>query len=419
MAYNERYSLYTFRYRSASLNPGESPESYGWIGGSGLIQDIDQSTFTPNLPDWKWRLMNHVNASTSMSAYGGERITKGDAYIFIKNMRSGQPLNLVFAEYQGDLAFPSINPPGVPSSFSEPVLNQTKMAILRKIDQANNSLKGLVSLGEFGETARLVNGAGKQLLSGMHSYLDDVNQLVRKSHPRQLLRDIGGKWLEYSFGWKPLISDIDDGLNGLHRFRSQRPPRILVRASGRDEEVIPLPPETGPFYGVLSTRSFNTRAIYGCRIYGSVGTNLSPLRFSHEFGFTPQEFIPTVWELIPYSFLVDYFVNIGAVISASSTNTNFVQWLGIGQLREIFMEVSLSAVPSPPDGWEVVEKSISLGTPYRYRSWVKERGPLDLGSLAPSLVFTIPGLGTKWINMSALASQHLDTSRNVRRALRL
>jgi hypothetical protein len=45
------------------------------------------------------------------------------------------------------------------------------------------------------------------------------------------------------------------------------------------------------------------------------------------FGFTPSELVPTAWELLPWSFLVDYFVNVGDVLSSAvtaSSNVNFV-----------------------------------------------------------------------------------------------
>ncbi|DAD50488.1 TPA_asm: maturation protein [ssRNA phage Gephyllon.4_5] len=419
MSSTERRTLLTLKLRSATLNVGEKPDDYGWLVGGGIITDYDNSFFAPNWPDWKDRIARGDNATTAMSAEGGIRRMGSPGYLFQMNNLIGNPLNRTFSEVQGDIAFPSIITPDPPLSFSTPVLNQAKMDIINKIDGANNSLKGLICLGEFGETVRMVNGAGKRLLNGVRNYLDDVNRLARRSSPRRLLRDIGGKWLEYAFGWKPLISDIDDGLNGLHRIQSERPPRILVRSSRRNSEIIQISPETESYFGWQVRRTFDARHEYGCRIYGSVGINLSRGRFQHEFGFTPQEFIPTMWELIPYSFLVDYFVNIGAIISAYSLNKSFIRWLAIGQMRGVSLTSTVTADNPPPFGWEINERIVSPGKPYQYRRWTKERNALDLGHLAPDLEFSIPGSGTRWVNMAALATQHIDTSRNVRRHLRL
>jgi hypothetical protein len=45
------------------------------------------------------------------------------------------------------------------------------------------------------------------------------------------------------------------------------------------------------------------------------------------FGFTPSEFVPTAWELMPWSFLVDYFTNIGDILTSSVTDTSSVRWV--------------------------------------------------------------------------------------------
>jgi len=43
------------------------------------------------------------------------------------------------------------------------------------------------------------------------------------------------------------------------------------------------------------------------------------------FGFQPSEFLPTAWELLPWSFLADYFSNIGDCLTAWSTVTDKVE----------------------------------------------------------------------------------------------
>lgn len=35
------------------------------------------------------------------------------------------------------------------------------------------------------------------------------------------------------------------------------------------------------------------------------------------FGFSAKEFVPTLWELLPWSFLVDYFTNVGDILDAN------------------------------------------------------------------------------------------------------
>jgi hypothetical protein len=65
------------------------------------------------------------------------------------------------------------------------------------------------------------------------------------------------------------------------------------------------------------------------RYKGSVTISTEATKWDNAalFGFTPSEFIPTAWELLPWSFLIDYFTNIGDILSSAVTQTapvNFV-----------------------------------------------------------------------------------------------
>jgi hypothetical protein len=59
-------------------------------------------------------------------------------------------------------------------------------------------------------------------------------------------------------------------------------------------------------------------------------------------GFDLKAFIPTVWEVIPYSFLVDYFVNIGDMLEAATTDTSIVKRLSKVVIEEWVLETSFA-----------------------------------------------------------------------------
>jgi hypothetical protein len=62
-------------------------------------------------------------------------------------------------------------------------------------------------------------------------------------------------------------------------------------------------------------------------------------------GFSMQNFIPTVWELLPWSFLVDYFGNINSVLEAYTTDIAGVKWASktvyTGSVRKITSRVDV------------------------------------------------------------------------------
>ena len=50
-------------------------------------------------------------------------------------------------------------------------------------------------------------------------------------------------------------------------------------------------------------------------------------------GFKLEDFVPTMWNLLPYSFLVDYFVDVGGILNAITTDISAVRWVSETQLR--------------------------------------------------------------------------------------
>lgn len=370
-------------------------------------------------PDWRERIKRCVDATTSLSGIETDVDSDQVGFAHTERYQATNPANKVSVEHVGNFSFTGESIPDADSFVVQSVENQAITDCVNKIRQANTSLKGLVVAGELGETVRMVNGAGKQVFRGLHDYLDDVNHLVRTASPRRLLSAVGRRWLEYSFGWKPLINDIDDGIKAIRRINQQRPPRVLIRVA-RSSSVKKQPTKSSRSldgYRVDVTSSYSN--IYSIRLYGAVSVSSPSERVPHEFGFKLDEFVPTVWELIPYSFLADYFLNIGAIIDAYSLNTSTVRWLNKGTMSEVLFETQANASPVLAPGWIYTSNIMRLGKPFRYSRKVKSRSRYSPAWLIPSLEFSIPGSSTKWLNISALASQHTGSSAGMRRSLRI
>lgn len=392
-----------------------------WVSaGTASVTAVDTVSLDGPVPDYKKRIANYQSCTTNLSGIRHKIQIANNDFTRVIYRHKTIPTLIQETEVEGTLSFHGVNQ-GVPDPTLFQILsveNQAKIDIVRQIRSANTSLKGLVSAGEFGETLRMVNGAGRQVFRGVGDYLNDVNHFVKTVTPRRLLGTISRRWLEYSFGWKPLLNDIDDGIKGLRRISQARRPRVLVR-SKRESVEMNQPTSysyTLPSITIMTVTKAQRR--YGVKFYGCVSISQPQDRVAHEFGFKLDEFIPTIWELIPYSFLSDYFVNIGAIIDAYALNTSGICWLARGDLRsgEIETDHKILAMPAPV-GY-TSESTVRPGSPFRYAIQKISRAPY-FGSLVPSLEFTIPGSGTKWLNIGALVGSHASTSQNVRRSLRL
>jgi cell division protein FtsL len=127
-------------------------------------------------------------------------------------------------------------------------------------------------------------------------------------------------------------------------------------------------------------------------------------------GISLDRIVPTLWELTPYSFLADYFVNLGDILSAAVQSTVGVVWtnhtdrqLTISSWRGNWRVRTNYANPR----WvNLGFKQISDFRELQHRTVTRYVDTVGSLNSIP-LVFTIPGIdSTKWINMGALLWQH-------------
>jgi len=124
------------------------------------------------------------------------------------------------------------------------------------------------------------------------------------------LNGVSNLWLAYRYGIVPLLNDIQAITDGLKKTTALR--RETTRAKKGFETSATL--KTYGTYGVVRsnvdidvTESYTVRAMSLDEFNTSLYENL---------GFTSKNLITLPWELIPYSFVADWFVNIGDYLGA-------------------------------------------------------------------------------------------------------
>lgn len=418
------------KYRAAAVRKRHRLDGVS-VGSSLLNSASDISvdglvTTGPNLPSWRARIHNRQSATTSLDADVLNLYTISDSSptVFVTREWSVALNRWRYHEWSLEGGY------FVTSQFNESFTNLpsltavTALALTRwvqKARRAQQSLQGLVALGEIGETIRMIKRPLHALFKKQYAYLDGVERNVRR-HRRRTLKDknrvIAETWLEYSFGWSPLINDIKGAAEGLARLSTFHPPAKRVRANAEERNN-----------GTLSTSFYETDAS-GClkiaarsrnyhkasaRFSGCVSTQ--PPTFAGTlgtFGISVRELVPTLWELIPYSFLVDYFTNAGNIIEGATFNRADVRWIELGTSKETKKVFWTSINRSePPPGHEFVSLSApELRVEYERRVVHREE---YLGGFIPPLMFTIPGLSTKWLNIGALLASSRSTSKRISR----
>lgn len=281
-----------------------------------------------------------------------------------------------------------------------------------------SALQGLVSAGEFGENLRLIHGSSKSLARGIDNYLKGIGPFGRKVNAAKRLKILADRWLEYSFGWKPLINELDSAAHAVSNIVNYRMPTEQILAQGSTtENISSIKVQRSSGSGCRWECDSRTYWEFGFKLYGVVflqhGT--SPSSIQTNLGVTMSDFVPALWELIPYSFLVDYFTNVGSILSAWSFNTSNLAWHAQGSAVRLNC-VSTVSFRDPLPGNVRLPTSVP-GSPLHVARTYLTRLPGSLAGFVPSLGFKIPGIGsTKWLNIAALATGHSEA---VKRASRM
>jgi len=324
----------------------------------------------------------------------------------------------------------------------EPVYNVQKVddvalgKFLSKLYATQSTFQGGVFVKELGETIHMIRRPLEALYGGFFKYLKTTqqrgSQLKRVTNVRRkagrgsrigIITDmLSNTWLEYVFGWRPLVADLQDACQALAHVVTYRAPSERVRASAEE------------FYSSSSARIRRGNGAYGyvdytpmCRlgvkvIYTGSTTFDSDAKGAaiQDFGLGLSNFVPTIWEVIPYSFLVDYFVNVGEVLEGCMAATDRLIYCDkVVKLQSIMQPTDIQShsnlMDLPPDSATKLLSFVCQPGAFVIEHSTYSRYKLDGRTLRPSLRLKFPAFDSlKWANMAALYAANRKTSNFLR-----
>lgn len=203
-----------------------------------------------------------------------------------------------------------------PGSWAQPGINKAYAKLKSGLTGESASLGAFV--GELGESCNMIAKRAIQLRQAYRSArrfdiaeLAMVLGVTRKRRHRgmdaskaakQYANDASGLWLEYSFGWKPMLGDM---YNAAKVMTSEPPSGVQATGSGFSRFFEPR--EHG-WYG--------TQHNYRCFTkMGATAYIENPNKFLlNQLGLANP--VAIAWELIPFSFMVDWVFDVGSFIES-------------------------------------------------------------------------------------------------------
>lgn len=403
----------------------------GCFGGSDVSSeytaDLDyEITANEKVPNWRRKIARGQQA-TGVYAGSITELTYTPAHLFARKWCltaqkwAGEFSNGVISPVTGSLGKPSAPVGSIDATTDAQALSQ----YASRLRDAQGSFRGSTFVAELGDTLRQIRNPAVGIRGLLDLYHGKARKNIRKSINRdplgvrasdlserqfkQATRALSETWLEYSFGIIPLMGDAADAQKALGRL-GKREPRVPVRATVENVSPPTITFTSGDNSLLTTIRTeVHDRLISSVSYYGAVKLRTTALYSSviEEAGFRTRDFVPALWEWIPYSFLVDYFTNVGDVIEAACFPRSDVAWTG-RTWRNIVERNGIRSIITPTNGapfGTTGHTQIREWTPQQtiWRRKVFSRAPYT-GSLTPSLSIEIYGMNSvkRKLNIAAL-----------------
>lgn len=409
---------------STGSTTASTPRTFTWV---------NSKTGTPN-PRWKQLVRAGASATTAFDGVHYDiHASRGRCFkkVLITNSKPPPPLFLGTRELDGYLCLPAQMPQAV--AIGGPALttarNQAIVRFLEQLRKQRTQMDGLTLMGELRESISLIRNSSRRLAQmipkhveiqekWVRKYLgktkisphtglpipdhDEVKRLKRKPDLwKEFRKGLYDNYLTFAFGAKPLLHDVQDAAETLARF-SYDSHHTEIKGYGKGIESISKTSEVQFPAGEISalftrevavTMEVILRGGFRTQVSAPFG---SARRLRDLAGFTPEHFVPSVWELLPFSFLADYFFNVQEILMYAFTDISDVTWLNetIISKRRDKGNLDTNAQSDLVGG--------SLGSYEASARIIKRRIQSSFPVLKPEV--KIPQLGSlKWLNIAALS----------------
>lgn len=372
----------------------------------GLMVVTDQVNYGQDVPGWKKAIAMGQNATTTLT--GDRRTLAWDPvdYYHIGNQLVNRCASVRYLGASAGISLPSL-----PSASVSPDAEKNAASnFLKSYLKEQVHFRGASVIAEFADTVKMLRHPIQSMYKHTYKFIGRVGKLRRvwRRNPDRYGELLSGAWLQYSFGVKPLLSDINEAANALDNLANKLGSADTTRIYGEGHSITQeaLVIDTALVSGGFAYQIVRTMLDSSVRYVGAIRCAPPGVpAIQRSFGMDLADVIPAVWEAVPWSFLVDYFANINECLDGMRLATVDFAWLnrtvkntriksGLPPYVERSTEAAKYNVQASGGTWTSTASRVT-------------RTPMSSFVPYPSLQFKVPGADEfkKWLNMGALAHQ--------------
>lgn len=352
-------------------------------------------------PKWKQIIADGGNATTVLNAYS----------------QSYESFNGSWAGYEDNYAGSSSTQQGIQTIVlptwapTKDLISQVEAGATTKAYQVINrllsELQGQIFLGELRETIRLLRNPLAQSKKTFDAFFAKGKGKAGDEFAKS--------WLEFQFGIKPLLSDVDT-IMGLINDKVERTRRNTFRVYDEADDFstsisIGQYDVSGFNQHVTTDLSWKAQKIIRFAVTQQYLDMANERKTDWRRQFDDISAVPiTAWELTPFSFLLDYFVNISDIIQAAVTSTAGVSYYSNSLIKTAVRRQIGTTLTTRAARFHITANIPRVCT--TQQRWVTRNGSA-LG--IPSVQFTLPGSNIRYLNIAALAATLTAEMRRAKR----
>lgn len=227
----------------------------------------------------------------------------------------------IFSDWSTDVG-PAISglPTGYTGLCTSALVYEAEMKALTALGESKVDLS--LAFKERKETAAFVVSQVKRLdtIAGRISGRIRSRRRPRPLSPSAAIDAFGQRWLEYRYAWQPLVADVYGAVEAIERSDNGTFDRYIIRSRKVAKSTLQ---GTKPYGGVLTrvagytlntSRHYRYSDVSGAKVCIYADLTNATYRRMMDVGVTNPA--TTLWESLPYSFIVDWFLGVGDYITA-------------------------------------------------------------------------------------------------------